>query len=364
MRSDRHYTTAELKAEDVEVEVPLPPLSVAILIVGTHGDVLPFIALAHKLQEEGHRVRIGTHEVHRRLVLSHDVEHYPLSGDPKQLSAWMVQSGGTVKGEATNASAAKLRMLREIVHSLWPAVCAPDPYDMDGTPFVADAIIANPPTFGHIHVAEALTVPLHMMFPQPWTPTREFPHPMSGMNPQTTGLTSFMSYTTADEVMWIGNMAMINEWRVRHLKLRSIELGVLGGSLLNATNTPFTYMWSPAFVPKPADWPAHVEVAGTYSLQQGGKGFDPSPFASLASWLSEGKPPIFIGFGSMVIKEPAELAVIIVEAAQRSGQRVLVQSGWSKIDVSACATDANGKPLCFNVGPAPHDWLLPQVGTP
>lgn len=31
-------------------------------------------------------------------------------------------------------------------------------------PFVADAIIANPPSFGHIHCAEKLGIPLHMMF--------------------------------------------------------------------------------------------------------------------------------------------------------------------------------------------------------
>ena len=30
----------------------------------------------------------------------------------------------------------------------------------------ADAIIANPPTYGHIHCAERLGVPLHLMFPQ------------------------------------------------------------------------------------------------------------------------------------------------------------------------------------------------------
>ncbi len=31
-------------------------------------------------------------------------------------------------------------------------------------PFVADAIIANPPSFAHIHCAERLGIPLHLMF--------------------------------------------------------------------------------------------------------------------------------------------------------------------------------------------------------
>ena len=37
-----------------------------------------------------------------------------------------------------------------------------------GRPFRAQAIISNPPTYGHVHVAEYLDVPLHLMFPQPW----------------------------------------------------------------------------------------------------------------------------------------------------------------------------------------------------
>ena len=77
------------------------------------------------------------------------------------LSQWMVQSGGTLFGVA------KLRMLRDIVRALWPAVTAADPSDPAARPFVADAIIANPVSFGHMHVAEAMGVPLHMMFLQP-----------------------------------------------------------------------------------------------------------------------------------------------------------------------------------------------------
>jgi hypothetical protein len=201
------------------VVLPVPPLSVAILIVGTHGDVLPFVSLAHALQRQGHRVRIATHAVHRKLVLDKGVEHFSIGGDPKKLSAWMVESGGTLFGEVKNikTAPAKTSMLKDIVTSLWPAVSQPDPESERALPFVAEAVIANPPTFGHIHVAEALAVPLHMMcaashvlsalhlssqlplssqrclsyplassssrpssprrFPQPWTPTREIPHP-------------------------------------------------------------------------------------------------------------------------------------------------------------------------------------------
>jgi len=41
---------------------------------------------------------------------------------------------------------------------------SPDSASSSAKPFVADAIIANPPSFGHIHCAEKLGVPLHLMF--------------------------------------------------------------------------------------------------------------------------------------------------------------------------------------------------------
>lgn len=60
----------------------------------------------------------------------------------------------------------QMAMLTNIIRSTWPACTAPDPDDPTQQPFFADAIISNPVTYGHIHCAEALSVPLHIMFPQ------------------------------------------------------------------------------------------------------------------------------------------------------------------------------------------------------
>ncbi|KAJ1626110.1 hypothetical protein T492DRAFT_596986 [Pavlovales sp. CCMP2436] len=364
---------------EAAAHVPLPPMSVVMFIVGTHGDVLPFISLARALQGKGHRVRIATHAEHRKLVLKYGVEHYPLAGDPKQLSRWMVESGGTIVGETLNFSTAKLGMLREIVHSLWPAATAKDPFDFEAKPFVADAIIANPGNnscwllilkcdvtvcFGHVHVAEALGVPLHMMFPQPWAPTRAFPHPMSGLrNDAPQSELNFRSYSMVDEAMWLGNAGMINSWRKRTLELPPIRLGGRGGALIKDHRVPFSFLWSPAFVPKPVEWGEHVEVVGVFhppasdaAAKDGG--FDARPFAPLAAWLAAGPPPVFVGFGSMVVADTAALSAAIREAASEAGQRVLVQV----LLLSRLSTDLP-PPLAVltQLIQAPHDWLLPQV---
>jgi len=54
----------------------------------------------------------------------------------------------------------QMAMLGEIINSTWPACTAPDPEDPLQRLFLADAIISNPVTYGHIHVAEVRVVRL------------------------------------------------------------------------------------------------------------------------------------------------------------------------------------------------------------
>lgn len=53
-------------------------------------------------------------------------------------------------------------MTATMLDGFWESTFAPDP--VTGKPFAVDAIISNPPAFGHVHIAEALGVPLMLSF--------------------------------------------------------------------------------------------------------------------------------------------------------------------------------------------------------
>jgi sterol 3beta-glucosyltransferase len=80
-----------------------------------------------------------------------------------------------------------------------------------------------------------------------------------------------------------------------------------------------------------------------------------SDYPEFMEWYTqkEKDKPIFIGFGSMVIKDTNQLSSMIMEAARKTGVRVVVQSNWAKLET-------NKEPLCYDIGGCPHDWLLPK----
>lgn len=162
------------------------------------------------------------------------------------------------------------------------------------------------------------------------------------------------SYSMFETLQWTSFAKDINLWRRRQLRLPDVTFGSGGSTSIVKCKVPFSAMWSPSFVPKPVDWPEQCRVVGTFTQDKKKAGVvDEEQFGELIEWLENGDPPVFIGFGSMVIKDTISLERIIMAAAKESDTRIVVQSSWSKLDVSE-------EPLCQNVGPCPHDWLLPM----
>ncbi|KAM4070249.1 hypothetical protein ACB094_12G150800 [Castanea mollissima] len=322
----------------------IPPLQVVMLIVGTRGDVQPFIAIGKRLQDYGHRVRLATHSNFKDFVLTAGLEFYPLGGDPKVLAGYMVKNKGFLPSGPSEIPIQRNQM-KDIIYSLLSACRDPD---LDtGVAFKADAIIANPPAYGHTHVAEALKVPIHIFFTMPWTPTSEFPHPLSRVKQQA-GYR--LSYQIVDSLIWLGIRDMINDVRKKKLKLRPVTY--LSGSQGSDSDIPHGYIWSPHLVPKPKDWGPKVDVVGFCFLDLAS---NYEPPESLVKWLEAGDKPIYIGFGSLPVEEPEKMTQIIVEALETTKQRGIISKGWGGL-----GNLAEPKDFIYLLENCPHDWLFLQ----
>lgn len=190
---------------------PFPiKLNIVIQVVGSRGDVQPFVALGTELQKHGHRVRLATHVAFDSFVRDAGLEFYPIGGDPVELMAYMVRNPGLIpsmKSLRAGDIQKKRVMMAEILEGCWLSCISPDLISLD--PFVADAIIANPPSFAHVHCAQALGVPVHIMFTMPWTSTAAFPHPLvnsklsqgPGSEPM---MANYISYGVVEFLTWQG----------------------------------------------------------------------------------------------------------------------------------------------------------------
>jgi hypothetical protein len=244
-----------------------PRMNIAILITGSRGEVQPFIALGQTLQKPPycHRVRIGTHPVFQNFVLENGLEFYSIGGDPSKLMAFMVKNPGIVPGiESIMAGDIGHRKaeLAEMLDGAWqacttagdgltwlsrhPQALEEDPLLSFPPQFVADAIISNPPTYASIHIAEKLSIPCHMMFTMPWSPTRAFAHPLRNVDASKVGnpgIANYLSYKRMELLTWEGLSDIINSFRERILGLDALS-PLWGHRLLPQLRVPFTYCTS------------------------------------------------------------------------------------------------------------------------
>ncbi|KIW95605.1 uncharacterized protein Z519_04190 [Cladophialophora bantiana CBS 173.52] len=362
--------------------LPPPPMNIVIQIVGSRGDVQPFVALGQVLKNKyKHRVRIATHPTFKQFVTENGLEFFSIGGDPAELMAFMVKNPGLMPGmdSLKNGDVGKRRKgIYEIVTGCWRSCIEAGngmgtpvnddnmdtrsfdsamSFGMDPTlkPFVADAIIANPPSFAHVHIAEKLGIPLHLMFTMPWSPTQSFPHPLANIISSNTdsSITNFVTYALVDMLTWQGLGDVINRFRERSLGLDPVSIMWAPG-MVSRLRIPWTYCWSPALIPKPPDWGNYIDISGFFFLNLS---TNYSPPQDLADFLAAGPPPVYIGFGSIVVDDPNAMTRMIFDAIKKTGQRAIVSKGWGGLGASELGIPEG----VFMIGNCPHDWLFRHV---
>jgi UDP:flavonoid glycosyltransferase YjiC (YdhE family) len=81
-----------------------------------------------------------------------------------------------------------------------------------------------------------------------------------------------------------------------------------------------------------------------------------TPPPSLDEFLNE-EPPIYIGFGSIIVDDPKRLTLLLLEAVHQAGVRAIISQGWGELG----SEDLVIPPTVHLLGNCPHDWIFAKV---
>lgn len=258
-----------------DIKIAPPQLNIVIMVIGSRGDVQPFIAIAKCLNEWGHRVRLATHGAFREFVSDEGLEFFDIGGNPEELMAFMVKNPGLLPNVETikdGEIARRREQMFEMFQGFWRSCIEPSDRprqtksgkkkkgsshsasddedweseidELDEMPFIADAIIANPPSFAHVHCAEKLGIPLHLMFTFPYSPTQEMAHPLAFIQNSNIASekTNALTYPLVEMMTWQGLGDLVNSFRKNTLFLEPVAT-LWAPGMISRLKVPFTYMW-------------------------------------------------------------------------------------------------------------------------
>jgi len=306
-------------------------MHITILALGSRGDVQPYAVLGSGLQSAGHQVRFITFESFASLVAEQGLDFHPIPGDAQALVAdggantiGLVRSfTNLAKGYARSLSDVRLSETDLIINQLPGGLYGFDLAEKYNLPMMLASVIP---------LARTDTMPL-MGFPN---------LPLTGYNK--------MTYSLGEQVVWQMFRSVINGWRTQTLNLPPLSFKGYFDQL-GSQKFPILNGFSHHIMPRPADWNEHIHITGYWFPPE--KQWEPPK--DLLDFLDAGKPPVFIGFGSMPVKNPRRITEIILEALKRSGQRGILHSGWGGLGKLSLPENV------FEVDYVPYGWLFPQM---
>ncbi|KAN0021681.1 hypothetical protein ACTFIU_003825 [Dictyostelium citrinum] len=351
--------------------LPVKPLRITILTIGSRGDIQPFIALSLGLKEYGHNVTLATHELYRDLITKEfGLNYQPLGGDPKELMDLCVRNGIFTPKFIKEALSRFRSFIDDLLLTCWKAVQASN----------TQVLIATPGCFAGPHIGEALQIPFFNAFTMPFTRTRTYPNPFAPFaSHQMGGVFNLATHVMMEKILWQPISGQINQWRTETLKIPPWNSSV---SINETYRMPYLYCFSKYLVPKPPDWSGEIAITGYWTLKNQVE--SDSPPEDLIQFLNESTEkddiPIYIGFGSIVIDNPTALSLLLIEAIKLSGKRAIISQGWGGLSIDEHNNNENkieqqqqqnseNKPssslpsnrIYLLKKPVDHSWLFEKV---
>jgi sterol 3beta-glucosyltransferase len=315
-------------------------MKVLIVTVGSRGDVAPFTGLGAALRTAGHSVTIAGYEMSAALVTACGLEFRVLPGDPRILDSrrWQRTAGPL-------GAARLVRLIADHVRELNASILA---VARQGTDVM---LLAGLSTIGGYHIAESLGLPSMGLSLQPVHPTGEFPPSIVAAR----SLGRLGNRAAGKALMLMGVPAMRGPVQELRAELGLPRLGTREAIFLrqHAERWPVFHGFSPAVVPRPADWRDGLEIGGYWWPERPAAW---SPPADLEDFLAAGPPPVFVSFGSMSPDGADRLGEMVAMAGRQAGVRMVIQPGRAGL---AQAGPPPGDSIV--IGDMPHEWLFPRM---
>lgn len=326
---------------------PKTSLRITCLTIGSRGDVQPYIALCKGLIAHGHQVRIATHSQFEGWIRNHGIDFATVDGDPAVLMKLCTELGMFTPQFVYHTTMYARDWLRDLLKSSWKA-CQN-----------SDLLIESPSAMAGIHIAEALGIPYFRAFTMPWTRTRAYPHAFAVPSGKMGGQYNYATYPIIENTFWQMSAGPINSWRRKTLGLGPTDLGKL-----QPNKVPFLYNFSPSVVVPPLDFSDWIRVTGYWFLDEADDWTPPEDLlAFIKKARDDGQKIVYIGFGSVPMRDTKQLTQQIVDAVTKADVRCILSKGWSDHfdkDKDQPAT-VELPPSIFQIRAAPHDWLFKQI---
>ncbi len=317
-------------------------MHLTIVAVGSRGDVQPYLALGSGLQKAGYQLQVCADPLFEKLVTSTGLAYAPVSAAPEN----MMQQNLSRYGGPLKLMAWLERHFRPMARGFFS--------DLEKATRNTDAILYSTLAFAGYHVAEKQGIPALALYNVPITPTHEFQSPSFPPPPAWLPFKkwyNWWSFRLGNQLFMYLVRPVVNECRREILGLQPLSTEFY--RRLDVSQTPIVYGFSPNLLPRPADWGEWLQVSGHWFFDRPP---DWRPAEDLVRFLDKGKPPVYVGFGSMVDEEIERATQIVLGALKRSGQRGILLGGWGGLGKGDLPDSI------LRIDAIPHDWLFQYVG--
>ena len=323
-------------------------MKILILTYGSRGDVQPFVALGKGLKESGHDVTLATSVRFQSFVEDNNLRYGFMNDD--MLSILDTDQGKSILENTSNIFQTVRQtfkmmgqvgpMQRSLLSESWTVAQNTDP----------DLIIFHPKAYAAPHIGEKLDVPVIMATPIPvFVPTAERPN-IGFPDLKIGGWYNRQTYHMVNGLMGLSAKKHIKAFREACDLPKQSKFDLLHTP--EGKDIPVLHAYSEKVIPEPADWPDSAKTTGYWFLDEGE---DWQPPAELVTFLQNGPPPVYIGFGSMAGRDPERLARVVVNALEKANLRGIIATGWGGLKPEELPE------TILQIDHAPHSWLFPRM---